>query len=283
MKEEDFPKEATPDNIADLIEKEQKIYNLMPRWAREKSVKGFLMDTVLDLILFLLLTYGFYFAFAAVFLLILAGLIYLFPASVFWTVSPEYYYPAYALVFLIIICAFLSAFRVKKRLRRWYSYKFLHFPRPEFIILSRGVLIAKNLLDGNRRRTKNFVRPFGAAVKKYLDENQDLRSHLDPETKHLQRSYLLRRMVLYSKNPELPYIFVNIGLSLIHEDFSRVFPLVGKLRTEMEKFEVRGKTERVMGFVERYMEPIRNLFYVMLVLMLLLIWLLKGYIPLGFP
>jgi len=282
MKKEDFPKETTSGNATDLIEKGQEIQNMIPKWAREKSVKGFLVDVLLDFTLFMFLSYAFFFAFVGLIFIVGVVIILVFNVSIPPSIPSTYYY-MHVSVTLALIFSFYLSFHLNKRLRRWYSYKFFHFPRPEFMIFSESALIAKNLIHENKRQAKDFVRSLGVAVKKYLDENKDLRKHLNPETRKLQKSYLLRRMILYSENSELPHIFLNIGLSFIHEDFSRTFSLIRDLGTEMEKFEVRGKTETVMSLIERYAESIKNMVYILLLLIVLTIGLLKGFVPLIFP
>lgn len=184
----------------------------------------------------------------------------------------------------IIIALCLGIWKGGK-VTNWVFYGVVKLPKPEYEVFRIFSAVAKHLLEGERRKAVEKLSSLSREVKNYWDVNDGLKRYLRSELLMFRDTISLGRLILYSEKAEieLPYCFLDLGLSLIHQRFSLLYSRIEELRSDTKKFSIGkpARIERFIGFL-KMSEYVKNLVLIIIVIISFILWLFYG-IKFTFP
>jgi len=249
LKEEDFPTEATSKNIEDLIQKGHEIENVKSYWAKE----------TLDLLEL--------FSFFLFMIFILASIVlFLIGADFVWEIikskPPEA--PLNLVQMLLFTFALGGGFlmlligiRVRNSFWMFILYRGFKFPKAKYEVFGWLSAMAECITKENRRKVPHILYNLRDAAKRYLAVNRPLRRSLRPDVRTLRKRRFLQNLILFSEEKELPILFLNLGLAIVHDNFPTFHTLARELESKLSMMEKKtSRIEAFLNFLETYEKPI---------------------------
>ena len=259
FRREDFPQEATLENIQDLIRIGRRIDEAKPELFRHERRKRF---TFLSIMAEGILAE--FFGFSAFFLSL--GLTTLINLD---AVSVEFRPYVFLLLFLILGLlagkVFMTLYGLTKRIigprliihiLRKLGYA---IPPLEYDIFSHSCAITENILNRERRKAQKMSYFFSRDLLRYIHINAKLEDTIFPELKTVNDSIAFERMILFSEEQEMPLLFMNLSLSIIHKDFPRIYSLTADLDYSLNRWKTEEPQGRLKSFINFLEERSKSL------------------------
>ena len=278
MNNVEFPEKATNDNAANLIKRGSKIFEDYFKspyrgFLYKTGAFDFLLRYVLSVCIFVLLTSPF---------LLLIGEYAKIPIP---EIPRNILYPSLIYMIPASFVAYYLGLNKGRKLSNYVKYRYFKFPKPENEVFSAFSSLAKNLLEGNRRKAVKTLPRLSEVIRNYTEVNNDLKRYLSHELAIFRETNTLGRLILYSGKTdiELAIYFLNLGLSFINNKFPILYSKVEELRRDskdlrIERASKHGKIISFLGMTEH----LKNLLLMILVIISIAVWLVYG-INLPFP
>lgn len=278
MNNAEFPEKATNDNAANLIERGSKI---LEDYFKSPYRKFLFTTGALDFFL----RYTLSLCIVGLLINLLLFVMGEFAKIPITEVPRNIQYASLIYMILASFLAFYLGFTRGRRLFNYVKYRYFKFPKPENEVFSAFSSLAKNLLEGNRRKAVKTLPRLSEAIGNYTEVNNDLKRYLSHELSIFRETTTLGRLILYSGKTdiELALCFLNLGLSFINNKFSILYSKVEGLRRDSQdlRIERASKHGKIISFLGMT-EHLKNLLLIILVIISIVVWLVYG-IKLPFP
>ncbi|XHH08169.1 MAG: hypothetical protein ACFCUE_11425 [Candidatus Bathyarchaeia archaeon] len=242
MVEYSYPKEVTDSNRLELLEEARRINK------KYFSVKYFLKLFFSTVIITAPITFG------TLYLIVWLGINHYLD---FFNLFPQNWVIPSAIIFVILsvgivftVTAFLSIF-----LLNWLARHRYGIPKHEEVIFAQSFLVGNSLLSNDREQAKQEAELLIAAVTTFCRDQFNLSKKVfAPEFTSIRRAKdQIERMIMFSKSPSLPNLFMNFGLAFVKRDNPQAFSNICEILERVKDYgEPRGKIAGLLTGLEKY-------------------------------
>jgi len=231
MRETEYPKELTKDNIQQLRERASRI-----------KKKGFRL---------MILTSIFY----AIIGLVTMPFIFFYVGDFLLKVLPEMPSQTFFVIFLVIfVIVFEIYLYLLLNLLELILKKVFKFPSHKERIFAQCFLMAYYLTNNERMKALKEVDNFVAHLSVFTKDifNPKAKEYAPEFNMLISGKNQIRRMLLFS-NEKIAHLLTSFGLALVHDEDSKAFSILNKIISEAKKYgKLEGRLQKFLSTLEKY-------------------------------